>query len=114
MIFLLFDIDVAFLSPYAMAVRVFCCGCGLQLVLLSFPTRRSSDLLRRLGPAGQVAEPVPAGPRDQARRARVGLRRRHRARARSRGPAGTRSEEHTSELQAPVQLVCRLLLDKKR
>src|SRR5438876_6286209 len=24
-----------------------------------------------------------------------------------------RSEEHTSELQSPVQLVCRLLLDKK-
>src|SRR5690348_17934738 len=25
----------------------------------------------------------------------------------------TRSEEHTSELQSPVQLVCRLLLEKK-
>src|SRR5690348_17902242 len=25
-----------------------------------------------------------------------------------------RSEEHTSELQSPVQLVCRLLLDKKK
>src|SRR5690348_17366951 len=28
-------------------------------------------------------------------------------------PAGDRSEEHTSELQSPVQLVCRLLLEKK-
>src|SRR5258708_10846824 len=27
--------------------------------------------------------------------------------------AGMRSEEHTSELQSPVHLVCRLLLDKK-
>src|SRR5258708_9581821 len=29
-------------------------------------------------------------------------------------PLGTRSEEHTSELQSPDHLVCRLLLDKKR
>src|SRR5690348_17768690 len=27
--------------------------------------------------------------------------------------SGFRSEEHTSELQSPVQLVCRLLLEKK-
>src|SRR5437867_3196986 len=28
--------------------------------------------------------------------------------------AGTRSEEHTSELQSPYDLVCRLLLEKKK
>src|SRR5690348_17546680 len=28
--------------------------------------------------------------------------------------AGMRSEEHTSELQSPVHLVCRLLLEKKK
>src|SRR2546426_6378315 len=28
--------------------------------------------------------------------------------------AGTRSEEHTSELQSPCNLVCRLLLEKKK
>src|SRR5690348_17911572 len=28
--------------------------------------------------------------------------------------AGGRSEEHTSELQSPVHLVCRLLLEKKK
>src|SRR5690348_17522990 len=28
--------------------------------------------------------------------------------------AGCRSEEHTSELQSPVHLVCRLLLEKKK
>src|SRR5690348_17412077 len=35
--------------------------------------------------------------------------------AASRDPAQSdgRSEEHTSELQSPVQLVCRLLLEKK-
>src|SRR5438876_2366988 len=29
-------------------------------------------------------------------------------------PPGRRSEEHTSELQSPVHLVCRLLLEKKK
>src|SRR5438876_8351388 len=29
-------------------------------------------------------------------------------------PSTTRSEEHTSELQSPVHLVCRLLLEKKK
>src|SRR5690348_17409323 len=29
-------------------------------------------------------------------------------------PATARSEEHTSELQSPVHLVCRLLLEKKK
>src|SRR5690348_17888978 len=34
-------------------------------------------------------------------------------RARADAPGGARSEEHTSELQSPVHLVCRLLLEKK-
>src|SRR2546426_8549553 len=60
-------------------------------------------------------------------RARGGLRRDHAAgnaagaarhrsaaehRALGRGPV--RSEEHTSELQSPCNLVCRLLLEKKK
>src|SRR5690348_17414938 len=32
----------------------------------------------------------------------------------SRALSRTRSEEHTSELQSPVHLVCRLLLEKKK
>src|SRR3712207_6867741 len=32
----------------------------------------------------------------------------------ARGPAGNRSEEHTSELQSRQYLVCRLLLEKKK
>src|SRR5438876_11680865 len=32
----------------------------------------------------------------------------------SHGSVDTRSEEHTSELQSPVHLVCRLLLEKKK
>src|SRR5437763_16560067 len=31
-----------------------------------------------------------------------------------RNPLGARSEEHTSELQSPMYLVCRLLLEKKK
>src|SRR5256885_10872863 len=30
------------------------------------------------------------------------------------GPVSKRSEEHTSELQSPCNLVCRLLLEKKK
>src|SRR5256885_9726389 len=34
--------------------------------------------------------------------------------ARGGGAGGARSEEHTSELQSPCNLVCRLLLEKKK
>src|SRR2546426_8130989 len=33
---------------------------------------------------------------------------------RAKGYVGRRSEEHTSELQSPCNLVCRLLLEKKK
>src|SRR6478735_10748060 len=36
-----------------------------------------------------------------------------RDRTRAAGPRVVRSEEHTSELQSPCNLVCRLLLEKK-
>src|SRR5256885_8069801 len=42
-----------------------------------------------------------------------GHRRGHRVRGRRAHP-GARSEEHTSELQSPCNLVCRLLLEKKK
>src|SRR5437879_9781581 len=35
------------------------------------------------------------------------------ARLRAAAEVGARSEEHTSELQSPMYLVCRLLIDKK-
>src|SRR2546426_6898015 len=40
----------------------------------------------------------------------------HRKTGRARGPKSgiRRSEEHTSELQSPCNLVCRLLLEKKK
>src|SRR5437764_8921347 len=55
-------------------------------------------------PGLQTAQPgVPRG-----RRAGYG------ASARRRVDSGGRSEEHTSELQSPMYLVCRLLLEKKK
>src|SRR2546426_8219036 len=48
--------------------------------------------------------------RDEVRRA--GAHRRNEPRRR--GHADPRSEEHTSELQSPCNLVCRLLLEKKK
>src|SRR5438552_17019615 len=56
------------------------------------------------------------GAREPPRRADGGVG----ARARARGGGGAsarmggRSEEHTSELQSPDHLVCRLLLEKKK
>src|SRR5690348_17800942 len=60
----------------------------------------------------------------RARQSRAPTRRRSRPRAarapspppEARSPRGVarRSEEHTSELQSPVHLVCRLLLEKKK
>src|SRR6266516_7181706 len=41
-------------------------------------------------------------------------RRSHLPGRRATPPPGSRSEEHTSELQSPYDLVCRLLLEKKK
>src|SRR2546422_1316960 len=68
-----------------------------------FPTRRSSDLLPTRRGAGARHRlyhrglPFPSSPRAAPGR-------RHDA----------RSEEHTSELQSRLHLVCRLLLEKKK
>src|SRR5207248_7285286 len=49
-----------------------------------------------------------------AHRREVRDRRRHRDRERLAHGGQHRSEEHTSELQSPYDLVCRLLLEKKK
>src|SRR5688500_20289948 len=65
------------------------------LRLHSFPTRRSSDLPAR-PPWWNTASGCP--PRSTTGRCTS---------------TSSRSEEHTSELQSPCNLVCRLLLEKK-
>src|SRR5437763_7389112 len=76
-----------------------------------FPTRRSSDLGAELRTGGlhlrSLAVPAKAAPFDLT----LSL-------ARHAGSLAAalqyRSEEHTSELQSPMYLVCRLLLEKKK
>src|SRR5207248_9814895 len=65
--------------------------------LHSFPTRRSSDLELRI--------PIVRGERN------LGTSRELMPYPSDRR---VRSEEHTSELQSPYDLVCRLLLEKKK
>src|SRR5437764_3388935 len=100
------------------------CDCYLlTLCIPAFPTRRSSDLKfllgRKLGYVDlslfQIVEGLRYGfpkrmkrfekkiPRVIALHDRVAKR-----------PRIARSEEHTSELQSPMYLVCRLLLEKKK
>src|SRR5207248_4035134 len=45
---------------------------------------------------------------------RIEVRQHEPAGIRRRGERAHRSEEHTSELQSPYELVCRLLLEKKK
>src|SRR5688500_19381747 len=88
-----------------------------------FPTRRSSDL-NPCAPAPSTTTVLSSGSviarnrwtstasvsTDEPSRSLTSA---GNAKARSAGTA-TRSEEHTSELQSPCNLVCRLLLEKKK
>src|SRR5437773_11239964 len=79
---------------------IFFDGSGAHRDLHSFPTRRSSDL-PGLGPRvverASLACPEAKGQGNWAG-----------------AVEGLRSEEHTSELQSHHDLVCRLLLEKKK
>src|SRR5437867_2899112 len=85
---------------------------GDHRALHSFPTRRSSDLQstivtgRNAGSGkGEAGSATAASP--PASRSSLPARQPPRSGRR-------RSEEHTSELQSPYDLVCRLLLEKKK
>src|SRR5205807_2717894 len=105
-------------QPSLVSSCFFCSSSGAPRYLHSFPTRRSSDLVRLtpasfaiamrfelvgsiqmswLSPPGLFAPKPPPPPPAPGPPARF-----------------NRSEEHTSELQSPCNLVCRLLLEKKK
>src|SRR5205807_10318304 len=73
--------------------------------LHSFPTRRSSDLLISNGVDAVIA----MSSNILVASAALYVEAFYHALA-----EGLRSEEHTSELQSPCNLVCRLLLEKKK
>src|SRR5438874_8524523 len=83
---------------------LFACSLNHQ-ELHSFPTRRSSDLAgvkpaTRAASASVRSGPSPACSERRNAGGSVSTR--------------SRSEEHTSELQSRRELVCRLLLEKKK
>src|SRR5207244_13503453 len=91
----------------------------------SFPTRRSSDLFDGTGDAELVVRHIATGKEYRVVRGGrpTGTATEDETPAPTpapKGPAGPfgagvgRSEEHTSELQSPDHLVCRLLLEKKK
>src|SRR5262249_59454087 len=95
--------------------------------LPSFPTRRSSDLAASsvlfpepFGPSTATTSPGAASSVTSLATTTPRAARSLRARTRRTGSvtagrrARRRSEEHTSELQSLTNLVCRLLLEKKK
>src|SRR5438093_3477116 len=94
---------------------LFCYLSVTNIALHSFPTRRSSDL------SGNVTVIRSVSSRPAALRRSLSARIRSSTRPDSGtqrpaqgGRPGARSEEHTSELQSLTNLVCRLLLEKKK
>src|SRR5690606_41867452 len=100
---------------------------GRLRALHSFPTRRSSDLTPRRREGASVIDANGARVvindaryfaleeyRHAHRPSNHRVRFSARARRRLRRAARRRSEEHTSELQSRENLVCRLLLEKKK
>src|SRR5438270_13550036 len=85
----------------SLVVRILCffSSYGDPLDLHSFPTRRSSDLLSPIPPS------TPPSAASTTANVVSSVRLRN---------ARARSEEHTSELQSQSNLVCRLLLEKKK
>src|SRR5690348_18132402 len=74
-----------------------------------------TTLFRSLAEAAVAPGRGPRGlAHPAARRARGEQRVDLGERAKRAGAGQRRSEEHTSELQSPVHLVCRLLLEKKK
>src|SRR5437762_14306815 len=91
---------------------VICKNAYLFANMLTSPTRRSSDLTAAWSRSARAPRRcVPCRRRTERCRSRTSCRSCAASRA---APTRGRSEEHTSELQSPMYLVCRLLLEKKK
>src|SRR5690606_41905900 len=94
---------------------------GLRLLTAAHPTPALfpyTTLFRSLQQPGDdpyARNPhLPAAPEDRARSLACATAGHRRGRLPARTLGGHRSEEHTSELQSRENLVCRLLLEKKK
>src|SRR5688572_31925034 len=97
----------------------FFCSSGHHRDLHSFPTRRSSDLGlvgrgRSAGFSGFLVVGGQGRRRVQQSRGSAAMLVTAAVNASAQGHCSGRSEEHTSELQSQSNLVCRLLLEKKK
>src|SRR5207244_13114074 len=92
-------------DPYALSLHA-----ALPICRLGRPRRLAARGAARRAPRRRVAH---AGSEHCAVHPRA-LGGRRGAPPRARRPLALRSEEHTSELQSPDHLVCRLLLEKKK
>src|SRR5690606_41032890 len=108
--------------PHATTTLFFSTACTVDhRALHSFPTRRSSDLkIEQTGADPYTFQIQSTGKIDgQERIVTKSFTVNYRKGGSSfldlpDGVAGIRSEEHTSELQSRENLVCRLLLEKKK
>src|SRR5256885_12572923 len=103
----------------AIELRVFVVGCGEPLHPAMRPTNNSGATTAKRRPRDFIFPPRKAHPKFFGGTPTFGRRSVQRAAFRGlvRIPKlsaldATRSEEHTSELQSPCNLVCRLLLEK--
>src|SRR5437764_11323066 len=78
--------------------------------LHSFPTRRSSDLTK----VEQRQSQNDNTPNNNSPNFNLGVDHHEKSSQEKEMDNFLRSEEHTSELQSPMYLVCRLLLEKKK
>src|SRR5690242_21933159 len=101
------------MSAVIIILAFFILQTGIHRNLHSFPTRRSSDLFSVFIEEHDAASNDALEERSQhvqIRLIEIGVD----VQERNRRAIVPRSEEHTSELQSHVNLVCRLLLEKKK
>src|SRR4051794_41449893 len=94
-------VELGFLDTFSQAALLTDEEC--RIVTVNAAAEQLTGLRRDVLLQRRLAEAVFSGDHQDAFREVSGRR-----------PGGLRSEEHTSELQSPVHLVCRLLLEKKK